>query len=325
MSVTIFDYYEKSLEQLHFVPISASASKDEVIYKMLTEYGRGTLKKIQVNSMFLILIGDFTPKDTFEKVSVVDQEYIEISQFETDTSSFKVGGRKIEQVDQGICCYLNHSKSVYVSCEAGKPIRFTKVILTRDYLDSYLKERCGKAYDISEGAFDLLIKNPNFPELNFVFQQMKDCQATDLAAQLYLESKVMEILSLITYSKENANNRMPLHVKVDRRDLRSLNKAVTLMKHNLSSYPSIKEMAKTCGMSISRFQLAFKQVYGSTAYEYFKDMKMNYALFLLQNSDYSIQVVALKVGYTNAGHFAGIFKKTYGMSPKEYRNIHRIK
>jgi AraC-like DNA-binding protein len=70
--------------------------------------------------------------------------------------------------------------------------------------------------------------------------------------------------------------------------------------------------------------MAFRQIYGTTAYEYLKKIRMNQALLLLQNSDFNIQAVASQVGYKNAGHFAGIFKKTYGVSPKEYRNRHQI-
>ena len=78
-------------------------------------------------------------------------------------------------------------------------------------------------------------------------------------------------------------------------------------------------------MSPSRFQMAFRQVYGTTAYEYLKVMRMNYALLLLQDSDDSIRTVALKVGYRNAGHFSKLFRETFGMRPQEYRNIHKIK
>jgi len=34
---------------------------------------------------------------------------------------------------------------------------------------------------------------------------------------------------------------------------------------------------------------------------------MNQALLLLNNSDYNVQTIAEKVGYTNAGHFSGLF------------------
>ena len=72
-------------------------------------------------------------------------------------------------------------------------------------------------------------------------------------------------------------------------------------------------------MSDSRYQLAFKQVYGTTVYEYLKALRMNRALLMLNNSDLSISAVAEAVGYTNAGHFAGLFKKLYGLTPKAYR------
>ena len=45
---------------------------------------------------------------------------MEISQFETDSSSFKIGGRKRNQVDKGIYCYLNTQKKTYTYCEGGK-------------------------------------------------------------------------------------------------------------------------------------------------------------------------------------------------------------
>ena len=54
-------------------------------------------------------------------------------------------------------------------------------------------------------------------------------------------------------------------------------------------------------------------------------MRLNQALLLLKNSDYGIATIAAKVGYHNSGHFAKLFKKAYGLGPREYRNIHGIK
>ena len=139
-----------------------------------------------------------------------------------------------------------------------------------------------------------------------------------------MEGKVIEILSLITNTIEMKKNRPHISVKLDRKDKCSLNKVITFMKHNLSSYPSIEELSKIANMSCSRFQMAFRQVYGTTVYEYLKVMRMNYALLLLQDTDDKIYHIALKVGYKNAGHFAKIFKSTFKMSPMEYRNIHHL-
>lgn len=52
---------------------------------------------------------------------------------------------------------------------------------------------------------------------------------------------------------------------------------------------------------------------------------MNCALLLLQDSDDTIRTVARKVGYRNAGPFSKLFRDTFGMGPRAYRNVHGIK
>lgn len=324
MKKTVIEYYEELPQNLHFYKIEEKSTLGNNIYRMDAEYGSGSVQIMNFHHQFLIIMADFTPAGNFEKVSEIEEEYFEISQFETDASSFKVGGRKVKQVDKGICCYANARKSAYAFCELNKPTRFTKVIITKKYFDSFLKGRFGSAYETSKNALDFLIENPNSPELNFVFQQIKDCPAIGNTRNLYMEGKIIEILSLIINTMEIEKNRPHLSVKLDRKDKRNLNKVITFMKHNLSAYPSIKELSKMANMSCSRFQMAFRQVYGTTVYEYLKVMRMNYALLLLQDTDDKIYHIALKVGYKNAGHFAKRFKETFKMSPLAYCNMHHI-
>lgn len=322
---TVIEYYMELPKHLHFVRVAEQSDDGCDYYRMLSEYGTGSVRILNFHQQFLIVLADFTPLNNFEKVSEIKQEYFEISQFETDSSSFKVGGRKVKQVERGICCYANSQKTAYAFCESGKPTRFTKVIITRSYFDQFLQSRYGDSYEVSKNALDYLLQNSNSPELNFVFQQIKDCPAEGSARTLYMEGKVMELLSLVTHNLEQEQNRRHLPVKLDKKDKRSLGKAVTLMKRDLAAYPSIAQLSQTANMSPSRFQMAFRQVYGTTAYEYLKVMRMNYALLLLRDSDDNIRTVALKVGYRHAGHFSKLFRDTFGMGPQEYRDIHQIK
>ena len=49
---------------------------------MLSDYGNGSFQLTRFNDgMLFILIADFTPKETFEKVAAISEEYIEISQY----------------------------------------------------------------------------------------------------------------------------------------------------------------------------------------------------------------------------------------------------
>ena len=320
MDMTISDYFLQLPEKMHFAEIQELSASGTKYYRMLSDHGSGSFQLTRLNDgMLFILIADFTPKETFEKVASISEEYIEISQFETDSSAFKIGRRKMQPVGKGIFCYVNTQKTTYVYCEKGKPVRFTKVILTRKYFDSFFREHYGKDYEQTKSAQEYLLRNPNLPELNFVFQQIRDCQAEGNPLRLYLESKVLELLSLVMKGMEKEEEHIP--VRLDYKDIRGLKKSVTYMKKDLAAYPSGAKLAQNAGMSTTRYQLAFRKYFGTTPYEYLKEMRLNQALFLLKNSDCGIAVIAAKVGYHHSGHFAKLFKNVYGMGPREYRNL----
>lgn len=324
MLLSIIDYLLQLPENMHFVKIQELSRDGTFYYRMISDYGSGSFQLIRFDSdLLMILIADYTPKETFEKIATISEEYMEIGQFETDSSTFKIGGRKAQPVGRGIYCYVNNQKTTYVYCEKGKPVRFTKVILTRRYFDTYFRVHYGKGYEQSKMAKEYLLKNPNLPELNFVFQQIRDCQAAGQTLHLYLESKVLELLSLVIKGMEKKESH--ISVKLDHKDIRGLKKTVTHMKKDLSAYPSGAELAQIAGMSPARYQLAFRKYYGTTPYEYLREMRLNQALLLLKNSDYGIAMIAAKVGYHNSGHFAKLFKNAYGMVPRQYRKVQGIK
>ena len=111
MVPSVIDYLLQLPEAMHFARVQELCGDGVFFYRMLSEYGNGTFQLIEFeDDLLLILIGDYTPKDTFEKITEISEDYMEISQFETDSSSFKIGGRKKNQVDKGIYCYLNTQK-----------------------------------------------------------------------------------------------------------------------------------------------------------------------------------------------------------------------
>ena len=127
MNMTIADYFLQLPEKMHFVEVQELSDGGTKYYRMLSDYGSGSFQLTRFDDdMLFILIADFTPKETFEKVATISEEYIEISQFETDSSAFKIGGRKMQPVGKGIYCYVNTQKTTYVYCEKGKAVRVYK-------------------------------------------------------------------------------------------------------------------------------------------------------------------------------------------------------
>lgn len=319
---TVIDHLNSFPQTLKFVKVDALSSSRQKVFHMLPEYGSGSVRGIivQANALFVV-IADYTPIHGIEKTNQVTEEYIEISHFETDSNAFRIGGQALQAVDKGLFCYVNRQKENCIYGEAGKPVRFTKIYLTKKYFDDYFSARYGKDYSSYCQSEAYLLRHRDLPELNFLFRQIRDCRMQGESLYLYLESKVMELLSLIGTALEEQKTVTP--VKLSRRDIRRLEETVAHMKKHPAASPSGKILASMAFMSQARYYAAFKQYFGMSPYEYLKTLRLNLALILLKNTEEKITTVAARCGYGNSGHFARLFRETYGITPREYRTLHR--
>ena len=314
------DYFNVIPNELHFLFVPELSTEYNSFYKMNPEYGKGILNIIYPINEAIILIGDFTPQYNFEKVSEINQNYVEISKFDTTSSSYKVGKKHKKRVEVGISCYINNNKLIQVFCDKNKAVKFVKIVLTENYFNTFLRNNYINNYKDFKSNFYYISQNPVSPELSFIFNQIETCKLNGIAQKMYLESKILEILSFITYKNNNRNEKKKTSLKVSSTDKLLLKKCIKLFQNNLSAYPSLNELASICCMSVSKFLLAFKYLYGVSPYKYLKNMRMEAALDLLLDTENKITVISENLGYKNSGHFAKLFKEYYGISPKEYRN-----
>ena len=82
---------------------------------------------------------------------------------------------------------------------------------------------------------------------------------------------------------------------------------------------NLNEVAQAIGMSPNYFSGMFSQEMQMTFVEYVTNKRMEQAKRLLRESDQSSAQIASAVGYKDAHYFSFVFKKTVGMSPREWR------
>ncbi|WMJ82251.1 AraC family transcriptional regulator [Clostridium sp. MB40-C1] len=317
----IIDYFIQAPRDMNFILIPELSTEFEKYYRMHPDFGEGFFRIFISDGEFLVLNANYKPNYHFEKVSEIKQDYIEISKFYTSSSSYKVGKRSIKKVDTGILCFINTNKLVHVYCEKNQPIEFTKIILLREYFDEFLKG-CYGSYKDFKNAFKYLARNPSSPELNFIFNQIRNCKAKGIPQKIYMQSKILEILFNVTHDQAEKWENKHIAVRLTKIDKRLLSKCEKYLRCNIGKYPSLDELSNIAQMSTSRFLLAFRQYFGTTPYQYLKDLRMNSALTLLINTEDNITSIAEELGYKNSGHFSGIFKSYYGVTPGKYRRQH---
>lgn len=82
---------------------------------------------------------------------------------------------------------------------------------------------------------------------------------------------------------------------------------------------STKDMARVAGLSESHFMKFFKTTMGLPFIDYLNDYRLTMASRMLLSSDDSVLTVASECGYENLSYFNRLFKRRFGMTPREYR------
>ena len=83
----------------------------------------------------------------------------------------------------------------------------------------------------------------------------------------------------------------------------------------------LKTLMSAQGYATDYVRAKFLKIVGVTPVQYLTNVRISNAKTMLEIfKDTEIQEVALRCGYYDAGYFTRCFKKTVGMSPKEYRN-----
>ena len=89
------------------------------------------------------------------------------------------------------------------------------------------------------------------------------------------------------------------------------------------SRSTIVELATLCGISRRHLIRAFRQQTGQTIGSFVQQITIERARRLLGDSDDPIKVVAAKLGFSNSAAFATAFRRSCGVSPRQFR-MHRL-
>lgn len=87
---------------------------------------------------------------------------------------------------------------------------------------------------------------------------------------------------------------------------------------HISEPINVIDMARRAGLSPSRFNVLFKQHFGTTPYQYLLQLRIQHAQELVKEG-VSIQKVSEYCGFTDVHHFSKTFKSVTGISPGRFR------
>jgi AraC-like DNA-binding protein len=84
---------------------------------------------------------------------------------------------------------------------------------------------------------------------------------------------------------------------------------------NLSTDLSLEQMAARANLSPSRFRGLFKSEFGMSPHQYFVQLRIEHATYLLKQTDHTIERIAEYCGFSDIHHFSNAYKKHCGIAP----------
>ena len=125
----------------------------------------------------------------------------------------------------------------------------------------------------------------------------------------------IQILNGLVKSLEENDSNIQIH---NEKSLSLAQKVKTEILKDLSDTPKIEDLAKLFHTNKNQIQNEFKEVYGSSVYQYFLKHRMNEAKSLLEKGEMTVSEIGYSLGYTNMGNFAKKFKDFHNATPKDF-------
>lgn len=159
----------------------------------------------------------------------------------------------------------------------------------------HLCKEWSKDKHIISNKFNLLWEQLSLSTSNFLF----------FRAFIYdlIYRVIDEIENSINVCNENAYYR---------KEKRKIEQVVERAIQNVHSpIPRLEQFAQEVGMSVSKFKILFKKIYGQSPYQYILEHKLVYARKMYQTGEYTLSQIALKIGYSHISGFTKIYKKRF--------------
>lgn len=121
---------------------------------------------------------------------------------------------------------------------------------------------------------------------------------------------ILQILSIESSSIGNSGINENLKLK----------NAISFMEENYPKDIALNDIASHAGLSKEYLCSIFKKTMKKTVVEYLTEIRLIHArIFLMQFPEKKIYEIAKMCGFEDSSYFCAVFKKSTGLSPKEYQ------
>ena len=203
-------------------------------------------------------------------------------------------------------------------------MEYENIIFEVDFLGAGAADLCAGEFLVPLAAGKLLPpicvqeQEEGYDVLKQCLSQMEDlCASREKGYELGVKAAVLQLLFLLI-------RKYPSVKEVSSPDREQLKMVLHKIEKNIDENLTVGEMAKFCGWSDSHFMRWFKKMTGLSLIAYVNERRLAVVAEALKKTDDKILNISQDAGFTNLSNFNRQFRKRYGVTPKEYREMNDI-
>ena len=139
---------------------------------------------------------------------------------------------------------------------------------------------------------------------------------------IFINAKIHELLlqSLDVIVDDEKEEGFTCKFLADDRGKESIYQAREILLQHIGDPITIKELSRKVAMNECYLKKGFKEVFGTTIFDFYQQQRMEHAKYLLYEKALSVTDVSALLGYSSISHFSAAFKKHTGLKPCELLN-----
>ena len=127
----------------------------------------------------------------------------------------------------------------------------------------------------------------------------------------------------LKYERNDGLEEKVDEVKIQSPDEKLLDRVMTTINAHLDdSDLSVDMIADEVGISRVHLHRKMKELTGQTPHDFIRNIRLKRAAYLLSGQGVNVTEVMYACGFSNSASFSTVFKKFYGVSPREYMKEH---
>jgi AraC family transcriptional regulator, transcriptional activator of the genes for pyochelin and ferripyochelin receptors len=298
--------------------------KLDIVYNCPDRLGKGYERSIQLRGIELLIIDTTYHEDLRIVTTEVEDRCIEFG--------FNLSGTRVNRFSNGEATpassqnFLQWGISDCPSYEILGTERIVKVDIHLESID-LLRSFVPKDLHLLPSALKIFVEEGRSytyddlgvitPDMKLALDRIINCPYQGLTKHIYLEAKCLELIAfkLEQLATDATGTSLAITLKPD--DIDRIHNAKDILISNLDRPPSLLALARQVGLNDCTLKKGFRQIFGTTAFGYLHDRRMDRAKTLLLERELSVNRVARLVGYASRSAFVTAFHKRFGVNPSK--------